>query len=81
MKSLEINMCKIGLFIFSMSFEEYFLNFFYKVPTYKVFFFFYDLGFLCPKNYFSNSRSQISPMFSSGNLMGFLFYSEVYAPF
>lgn len=32
MKSLEINVCKTGLFIFSMSFEEYFLNFFLQSP-------------------------------------------------
>jgi len=45
MKSLEINMCKIGLFIFSTSFEEHFLNFFYKVHNLAgFFFFFYDLG-------------------------------------
>lgn len=50
MKSLEINVCKTDLFIFSMSFEEHFLNFFYKVPNLATFFvfFFNDLGVLCP---------------------------------
>ena len=49
MKPLEINMCKIGLFIFSMSSEEHFKKIFLKSPNLAGFFFSFIIwGVLCP---------------------------------
>lgn len=58
---LEINVCKIGFFIFSMSFEEHFLKIFLQSSQLsKVFFFLVWFGRFCvlSKNYFSNLESQ-----------------------